>query len=399
MSLPQYHGKRRIVQLATLFLIALIPAVGLFRIDLAGASFIILDHQVWWSNFLLVFGLAIIVATAPILTYMTIGTVWCGWACPQNLLSEWANGLTHKLLGKRANVNVEGEGLVVAASKNKVVNWLILALVFLAAALVLAVIPFMFFFSPAEIVAFFQPGSNARLATFMERLYFFCAFLIFVDISVVRYFWCDYACLYRIGQKIFKTRDALHVSYDASRSADCAKCNYCATACITSIQPTAIKPYDSCIDCGECIDACNRLHVKSGTVGLLRFEVGEHGSAATWRAKLRDLMARFNWWVGALFLAGCILTVWGVLTQPQEIAPPSEAERQSYQLTAQCRAQCAPQLAACKGSDMQACYRAFACQCQCSLEHEPGNQQAAEWKQCVLKNTTKANDLAGSLNK
>jgi len=77
--------------------IALIPATGLLRIDLATASFSILGHQIWWSNFILVSGLALIFATAPVLTYMTIGTVWCGWACPQNLLSEWANNLTHKL--------------------------------------------------------------------------------------------------------------------------------------------------------------------------------------------------------------------------------------------------------------------------------------------------------------
>lgn len=388
----QYHWKRRAVQFATLFLIALIPAVGLFRIDLTTASFSILDRQLWWSNFTLIAGLAIVAATAPIITYMTIGTVWCGWACPQNLLSEWANNMTHKLLGKRASVDVAGEGLVVAASKNKAINWILLALLFLAAALVLALIPFMFFFSPAEVWSLFTSG--AQLSTFMQRLYYFLAFLIFVDIAVVRYFWCDYACLYRIGQKIFKTRDALHVAYDATRSADCTKCNYCATACITSIKPTAIKVYDSCIDCGECIDACNRLHQKSGTPGLLRFELGEHGGAANLRAKLRDVMSRFNWWVGALFLAGCILTVWGIVTQPQErLAPSPEAQQRAQQLASICHAQCTPHIASCKGGNIAACARASACQCQCSLEHDPGNPSAGEWRQCVKQNTAHANAM------
>lgn len=394
MSSKQYHGKRRAVQFATLFLIALIPAVGLFRIDLAAASFTILDRQIWWSNFTLVFGLAIIVATAPIITYMTIGTVWCGWACPQNLLSEWANGLTHKLLGKRANVDVEGEGMVVAASKNKAINWIILALSFLAASLVLGIIPFLFFFSPREVWSFVTLTTGAGLSTFMQRLYFFGVFLIFVDIAVIRYFWCDYACLYRIGQKIFKTQDALHVSYDASRSADCAKCNYCATACITGIQPTNIRIYDSCIDCGECVDACNRLHEKSGTGGLLRFELGEKGGAPTWRDKIRDVMSHFNWWVGALFLAGCIMTVWGTLSQPGEAAPATPlAEQRAHQLAELCRTQCAPQLSACKGGAMQACYRAAACQCGCSLERDPLNPASGDWKQCVAKNTANAEAL------
>ena len=45
MASPQYHWKRRIVQIATLLLIALIPALGLFRIDLSNASFAILDSR------------------------------------------------------------------------------------------------------------------------------------------------------------------------------------------------------------------------------------------------------------------------------------------------------------------------------------------------------------------
>ena len=109
-----------------LLLIILVPALGLFRIDFASASFYIRSLQVEWTNYPFLFGLAIVVITAPIITYMTVGSVFCGWACPQNLFSEFANGLTHKLLGKRADVRVDGPGLIVAASKNKAVNWLVL---------------------------------------------------------------------------------------------------------------------------------------------------------------------------------------------------------------------------------------------------------------------------------
>ena len=229
----------------------------------------------------------------------------------------------------------------------------------------------------------------------MQRLYFFGVFLIFIDIAVIRYFWCDYVCLYRIGQKIFQTQDALHVSYDASRSADCAKCNYCATECITGIQPTQIKIYDSCIDCGECIDACNRLHEKSGMRGLLRFELGNKGSAPTLRGKVRDVMSHFNWWVGALFLAGCIMSVWGIVMQPQEEVQqqPTAASQQAHQLAALCRSQCVPQMNDCKAGNRAACYSMAACQCQCSLDHDPLNPDSGEWRQCVQKNTAHADAL------
>ena len=269
-TLTQYRGKRRLAQFATLILIALIPATGLLRIDLANASFSILGTPVWWSNFTLVTGLTMVLLTAPILTYLTIGSIWCGWACPQNLLSEWANNLTFKLLGKRASVEVVGEGMKVAAAKNKLINWLILGGTFLSVSLLLAIIPLLFFYTPQEVWRIVTLSNAEQISPFV--IYLFMAFLIFIDIAVARYFICDYACFYRMGQRMFKTQDALHVVYDATRSSDCSKCNYCATTCITKIEPTAIQQYDSCINCGECIDACDRLHEKTATVGLLRFQ-------------------------------------------------------------------------------------------------------------------------------
>ncbi len=90
----QFHWKRKITQALTLAIIVLVPASGIFRVDLATASFVVFGQPVGWSNYFLMFGLTLMLATAPIITYMTIGTVWCGWACPQNMLAEWANNLT-----------------------------------------------------------------------------------------------------------------------------------------------------------------------------------------------------------------------------------------------------------------------------------------------------------------
>ncbi|MBY0577422.1 MAG: 4Fe-4S binding protein [Burkholderiales bacterium] len=305
-----YHWKRRAVQVATIFLIVLIPASGLFRIDLTTASFLVLDRQVLWSNFFLVFGLALITATAPLLTYMTIGRVWCGWACPQNTVAEWATKLTHKILGKRANVDIGSDGLIVAASKNKLLNWIILALSFLGVSMLLAIIPF-FYFYPADVVwSFVTLNVDPKFSRFMNTLYFVFVVAVFLDIAAIRYFWCNYICLYRIGQLIFGSKNALHVEYDTRRSEDCAKCNYCSTSCVMGIDPTRFKPTDNCISCGECIDACNRLHDKKGASGLLRYDFGEGGTLS---ARILAAVARINLWVVLVFLLGCAMLLWGLL--------------------------------------------------------------------------------------
>ena len=319
MSAVKFHWPRRATQIATLLLLVLIPASGLFRIDLVAGNFVILDRQVGWSEISLMLGFTVMLVALAIMSYSSTGAVWCGWACPQNLLSEWANNLTYKLLGKQADVSVENRHAQVATSKNKVLNWALLILAFLAASLVLGVIPFFYFYTPQEVWGFITFRTDSSLSQFMHRLYFVSVVAFFLDISGIRYFWCNYACAYRFGQRFFKTQDAMHVAYDASRSAACTKCNYCTASCIIGIKPTDIKATDTCINCGECIDACDRLHEKDGAPGLLRFRLAE-SKGATEQAKRGGLLMQVNLWLGVLFLAGCGLLAWGFVSySPYEI--------------------------------------------------------------------------------
>lgn len=395
MSTTKYHLPRRAVQVATLIVIGLIPTLGIFQIDLPSASFHVLSRQIWWSNSSFIFGLTLALATIPIITYMTIGAVWCGWACPQNLLSEWANNLTYKFLGKRADVRVDGKGMVVAAAKNKAINWLILGAIFLAAAMVLALVPLLLFYPHADIWAFVTFSASRGMTESIKYPYYFMVLLIFIDIAFVRYFFCDYACFYRIGHMLFKTQDALHVTYDAARSSDCAKCNYCATSCVTSIQPTDIKIADPCIGCGECIDACDQLHEKTGTPGLLRFEIGKKGSETTWVQKLRELFSRLNWPIGLIFVYGCVMMAWGIAMQEPVRTQLSPAQIQKIQMVARtCDSRCSTYISSCKGDNIAGCYRASACKCDCNLQLDPGNAASGTWRQCVKKYTSLAEALS-----
>jgi polyferredoxin len=246
------------------------------------------------------------------MTYSTIGTVWCGWACPQNSLSELTNMLTFKLLGKRASVSIESEKSAVAASKNKVINWLVLALVVLGISVVLAVIPFLYFYTPDAVWSLLTFKPDSHLPRFTYYLYLVVVFAIFLDIALIRNVLCSYFCLYRIWQHVFKTKQTLHVEYDASRANDCAKCNYCKASCFLDFNPTQFKIYDSCINCGDCVDACNKLHEPAGSRGLLQFAFGEQSRSNNWRDSVDDLASRLGW-AGAVFLVGGGLFVWGFL--------------------------------------------------------------------------------------
>ncbi|OIR18272.1 putative electron transport protein YccM [mine drainage metagenome] len=317
-----YQWKRRAIQTIILALLVIIPVSGLFRIDPENGALVVLGWQIWFADFFLISGLWIMIASALVALYSIAGTVFCGWACPQNTVAEWANHMTHKLLGKRAEVSLIGEAPKVAAAKNKALNWTLLALSFIGAAMFFALLPLLYFYPPDVVWSFMIFRTDTRLAGSLYWIYSVWVMIILLDIAVLRHFWCRFACVYRVWQHSFKTKETLHVLYDASRADECEKCNYCVTTCFIELDPRKTEIYDSCINCGDCIDACNNLHAKKGGVGLLRFEFGQRTAGKVQR--LRDntvlLLARFRW--TAPFAAlGIVLFAWGVWSyQPYHIA-------------------------------------------------------------------------------
>jgi len=327
----RFHQKRRAVQTLTIVLLILIPASGLFRIDPEMGAFVILDRQIWFSDFFLLTGLWIFLATCLVMMYSTVGTVFCGWVCPQNTLAEWANNLTYKLLGKRAEVSLSGAAPIVATNKNRILNWILLALAFALAAMFFALIPLFYFYPPSLVWSFITWQEDARLAGSLHWIYSICALIIFLDITLIRHFWCRFSCIYRVWQHSFKTKQTLHVTYDSDRADECSKCNYCVTTCFIELDPRKTAIYDSCINCGDCIDACNQLQSRQGMPGLLQFELGERKQkkARKFRTAAVSLFSRAGWMTPFAILSVLMFT-WGLWTyQPYHIAVgPAEIQQQ-----------------------------------------------------------------------
>lgn len=309
------HWRRRAVQISTFVLALLIPISGLFRIDPVAGAFIILDRQIWWSDFFLVFGFWLILAAVLVAMYSFVGTAFCGWSCPQNTLSEWANGWTQKLLGKRAEVSLNGEKMQIASAKNRWTHWLLLGVILIVTSGLFALIPMFYFYTPDAMWSFVTFADDARLAGSLHYIYFIFVLMIFLDVAFIRHFWCRFMCVYKVWQHGFKTQQTLHIVYDASRSAACEKCNYCVTACFIDLDPRKTDIYDTCINCGECITACNKMHAKKGETGLLRFEVGARASEkrlmALFRTAIGSISTRMQW-TAPFALGGVLMFGWGL---------------------------------------------------------------------------------------
>lgn len=309
------HVTRRAVQLATLFIAILVPVSGLFRIDPVDGAFVVLDRQVWFSDFFLVVGLWLALSSLLVMTYSLVGTAFCGWSCPQNTLAEWANTMTRKLLGKRAEVSLDGKRMQVSSGKDKWLNWVILGALFLAVAALTALVPLLYFYSPEMIWKFMTFRDDPRLAGSLYWIYTIFVLILFLDIAFIRHFWCRFMCVYRVWQHTFKTRETLHVVHDKSHPEECSRCNFCETSCFIGIDPRRTEVYDACINCGECITACSSIRGsrKSGN-SLLRFAVGEAGAVPApdgRRTNVGSILLRLPWSL-LLTMIGLALFSWGI---------------------------------------------------------------------------------------
>lgn len=318
--------KLRLTRFGTLALLILIPVLGIFRIDVS-SGFVVLDRQIWFSEFHIVFGLWLAIACCLVMLYSTLGNVFCGWACPQNTFSTWANAITKKHLGKRAVIDWDNEKAAqLASGKNNALNWILLSTKLVVASMFLALVPMLYFYPPGAVWSFITFQSDVRLAGSLHWIYTVFTFIILVNLAVVRHFICRYMCIYRMWQFLFRTRDTLHIVYDEGRSQECAKCNFCVTTCSVDIDPRRTQTYDSCINCGECITACESLHEKKGLKGLLRFAVGprkqinaETGCKENVESNLATAKQRLIW-VTPVFLFASALCIWGLVTyQPYHL--------------------------------------------------------------------------------
>ena len=222
--------------------------------------------------------------------------------------------MTHILLGKRADISLDGAPMQLSAAKNKTLNWVILIALCAGVSALVALIPLFYFYQPALIWKFVTFQYDPGLAPSLHWIYMVFFLVILVDITMIRHFMCRFMCIYKVWQHTFKTRQTLHVAYDDTRAAECTKCNYCVSSCFLGIDPRKTDVYDTCINCGECITACNTLQTrkKSDKEGLLKFAMGERQGQNFdyFKTNATDLFSRVTWSFPIFFIAVLLMT-WG----------------------------------------------------------------------------------------
>lgn len=222
------------------------------RFDVPTLKLYFFGSAVWISEaylfllFFLVFFIGIMLVT------VLYGRVWCGWMCPQTVLSDFAR-LIEKIL-------------TWLTSHRLIRSMLSQTFLIILSALVSASLIW-YFVSPYDLRADVIAWSVGPW-TFWTWVVFTA--LVYLDLAFVRQKFCKAVCPYARLQSAFFDDKTLTISFDRNRAGECLGCEACVRTCPSGIDVRKGLQVE-CVNCAECIDSCNRQMKGQGKKSLIGF--------------------------------------------------------------------------------------------------------------------------------
>ena len=205
----------------------------------------------------------IVAALALALFFFTAlaGRLWCGWACPQTVLTDVFSLVARRIEGWSRT----GPPARVAPARRIATHAVWLALSFVLGFHLVA-----YFVSPYAMLDEVRAGAlSPTVAGFLVAT----SVLVYLDLAWVRQTFCKLICPYARFQGVLFDRDTLVVGYDALRGeprgkraagrGDCVDCGLCVAVCPTGIDIRNGLQYE-CIACTHCMDACDGVMARVG---------------------------------------------------------------------------------------------------------------------------------------
>ena len=251
--------------------------------DLPARKFYIFGLTLWPQDFLILAFLLIIAGVSLFFFTALAGRLWCGYACPQTVWTEFFIWVERVVEGDRPQqIRLDKmprwhpDRLRKKILKHTI--WFLMAW--------FTGFTFVAYFTPAvELVNNMMDFNMGSWETFWIIFY---SFATYGNAGWMREQVCTYMCPYARFQSAMFDNDTLIVSYDRNRGeprgsrrasedhrvrglGDCVDCTICVQVCPTGIDIRDGLQYQ-CISCSSCIDACNDVMEKMGYPGgLIRY--------------------------------------------------------------------------------------------------------------------------------
>jgi polyferredoxin len=269
------HVLRRITQILFIFFIVFIPVLNIFRFDSATGTLIVfgnawelglkegfyLDRSLYGASHVAFqfFLKAIlpwlgILAIFPLLGALT-GRFFCGWFCPEGAFFELFDFFTVKIFGRRSlfmrKGNEPGE-----PSEKRIMYTVFAGLCLIIVALLGGVALTGYFVHPKTV---WGQIINWEFTFGVKAGIFGVALYIMISSLIIRHTLCKYICSAGLMQMLFGWASpvSLRITTDVARLSECTDCKGCERVCFMNVKPRLLKKDINCVNCGECIQACN----------------------------------------------------------------------------------------------------------------------------------------------
>lgn len=265
MALPTWTGRftrqRRLIQLGFFAVFALLPLLDLFRFDFIASRLYFFRQEYWLDEWTLIW-LALMLAMWVIgAATLILGRVYCAYACPQMVFSEYAHDLD--ALGRKLVQRLPQPKRARAARA--------ISLSLLLPVAVLFSILLMGYFAPLPQVLLRL--THLDVGPWVGAIGAITAILFFLDFALLREGFCRAVCPYGLLQGILEDGRSLHVEFDET-SGQCIQCRLCEKVCPMEIDIRKGPFQIECTRCGSCIDACAQILGKRKRPSLLAFSFG-----------------------------------------------------------------------------------------------------------------------------
>lgn len=253
-----WRPARRLVQMAFVAFLACAPFLDLFRFDLSGRYLIFLSRPIWPQEFYFFLLLVLMFIFFFTAVTLVLGRVWCGWLCPQTILSEVAVQVANFIRRRRGPARALG--VIVA----------VLALI--GTGLGIGFVALSYLVNPRDLWRTLWEG---RWPTILWLASGLTAAAVIGDLAFLRHRFCQAACPYGMIQAFLTDQNTLRIRFLTERARDCINCYRCSLVCPMELEPRKQKLQLECINCAECIVACEEVLRPRGLAGLIEFSFGQ----------------------------------------------------------------------------------------------------------------------------
>jgi len=247
---------RKGTQVLTIVLVLLVPLLNKKGITVVmGSLYSFAIGPLWITDPLIGFQTVLTTMTAdrtlllsmvlPVVLALVLGRVFCGWACPQNTLSEFVDFAATKFGIERP----WGKGTTATMRYSVLVVILILTLLLKVPLASLLSAPGIISVQTAKLIYEGTVGLELGLI----------ALIVLFELFLVRRGWCNYICPVGSFLGIFRFTRTLKVVFSEEGDHVCGKCLACADACNLGLNPMEAGIYPQCHNCGACISACEKM--------------------------------------------------------------------------------------------------------------------------------------------